>query len=264
MPFLAHIYVFPVKSLDGISLMQSRILKSGSLEHDRMYALIDKQGKFVNGKRYQKIHLIRSQFNPDTQTLTLRIQGTGQEQTFHIEDEQDALSAWLSDYFGFPVNIAQNSLGGFPDDVKNYGPTVVSTETLTEVSSWFPSFDTHSMRLRLRTNLEIGGVPPFWEDRLFTHAKAVMRFQIGDVLIEGTNPCQRCVVPTRNPLTGEAYPLFQKTVAMERKELLPSWSTASRFNHFYRLAVNTRIPASEAGKVLRVGDEVKILGEVAI
>lgn len=264
MPFLAHIYVFPIKSLDGISLMQSRVLKSGALEHDRMYALIDKQGKFVNGKKNQKIHLIRSRFNPATQTITLRTQGTEQEQTFHIEYEQDALSTWLSDHFGFPVNIVQNSLGGFPDDVKNYGPTVISTGTLTEVASWFPSFDEHSMRLRLRTNLEIGGVPPFWEDRLFTYAKAVIRFQIGDVIIEGTNPCQRCVVPTRDPHTGETYPFFQKTVAMERKELLPSWSTTSRFNHFYRLAVNTRIPASEAGKVLCVGDEVKILGEVGI
>jgi uncharacterized protein YcbX len=264
MPFLAHISIFPIKSLDGISLMQSRVLKSGALEHDRMYALTDKQGKFVNGKQYQKIHLIRSRFNPQTQMLTPHIQGTTQEQTFHIEDEHDALNAWLSDYFGFSVNLVQNSITGFPDDTKNYGPTVISTATLAEVASWFPAFDVRSMRLRLRTNLEIGDVPPFWEDRLFTHAKAVIRFQIGDVLIEGTNPCQRCVVPTRDPHTGEAYPLFQKTVAMERKELLPSWSTASRFNHFYRLAVNTRIPASEAGKVLCVGDEVKILGEVAI
>jgi uncharacterized protein len=264
MPFRAHIYIFPIKSLDGISVMQSSILKSGALEYDRMYALIDKQGKFVNGKRYQKIHLIRSRFNLEAQTLTLCIQDTKQEQTFHIKDEHKALNAWLSDYFGFAVNIVQNSIGGFPDDVKNYGPTVISTGTLAEVASWFPSFDECSMRLRLRTNLEIGGVPPFWEDRLFTHPQAVIRFQIGDVLIEGTNPCQRCIVPTRDPHTGETYPLFQKTVAMERKELLPSWSTASRFNHFYRLAVNTRIPTSEAGKVLHVGDEVKILDEVAI
>jgi uncharacterized protein YcbX len=264
MPFLAHISIFPIKSLDGISLTQSRVLKSGALEYDRTYALTDKQGKFVNGKRYQKIHLIRSRFHPLTRQLTLSIQGTSQEQTFHIEHDHEALNCWLSDFFGFPVNLVQNSITGFPDDTKNYGPTVISTATLTEVASWFPAFDTCSMRLRLRTNLEIGGVPPFWEDRLFTHARAVICFQIGDVLIEGTNPCQRCIVPTRDPYTGEAYPLFQKTVALERKELLPSWSTTSRFNHFYRLAVNTRIPASEAGKVLRVGDEVKILGEAAI
>jgi uncharacterized protein YcbX len=261
MPFLARIYIYPTKSFDGISLMQSRVLKSGALEYDRMYALTDKQGKFVNGKRNQKIHLIRSCFDTQTEKLTLRIQGTMQEQTFHIEDELDELNAWLSDYFGFPVNIVQNSVTGFPDDVKNYGPTIVSTATLAEVASWFPSFDEHSMRLRLRTNLEISDVPPFWEDRLFTHAGAVIRFKIGDVLLEGTNPCQRCIVPTRDPYTGEAYPLFQKTVALERKELLPSWSTTSRFNHFYRLAGNTRIPASEAGKVLRVGDEIKILSE---
>ena len=33
----------------------------------------------------------------------------------------------------------------------------------------------------------------------------------------------------------------------------------SRFNHFYRLAVNTIVPADQAGKTVRVGDEVGIV-----
>lgn len=55
------------------------------------------------------------------------------------------------------------------------------------------------------------------------------------------------------------YPLFQKTLAERRAAYLLAWATRSCFNHFYRLAVNTLVPASEAGKVVRVGDEVAIL-----
>ncbi|MGH8563795.1 MAG: MOSC domain-containing protein [Gammaproteobacteria bacterium] len=85
-----------------------------------------------------------------------------------------------------------------------------------------------------------------------------VRFTVGAVRFEGTNPCQRCVVPTRDPLTGTEDRGFQKTLAARRAETLPAWAPRSRFNHFYRLAVNMRIPPSEAGKPILVGDPVEI------
>jgi hypothetical protein len=106
--------------------------------------------------------------------------------------------------------------------------------------------------------LEIGGVPAFWEDRLFEREDRLVRFQIGDVSFLGVNPCQRCIVPTRDALTGESYSDFQKIFIAKRKETLPSWVDRSRFNHFYRLSVNTQIPPSEAGKVLQIGDRIKV------
>jgi len=35
----------------------------------------------------------------------------------------------------------------------------------------------------------------------------------------------------------------------------------SRFDTYYRLTVNTVIPTTEAGKVLRVGDRFELLGK---
>ena len=81
----------------------------------------------------------------------------------------------------------------------------------------------------------------------------------GGVLLEGVYPCQRCAVPGRSPTTGEAIPGFAKTFAERRREGFPAWVTASRFDHFYRLAVNTRPAQREPGSI-RVGDEVAILG----
>lgn len=258
MPYLAGIFIYPIKSLDRIAVTQATILKSGALKHDREFALIDEQGRFVNGKRNAKVHLLRSSFDPDFNTLSLQIQGTNPT-VFHIEQERATLQAWLSDYFGFPVKSVQNLETGFPDDTTAPGPTVISTKTIETVTSWFPELSVEEMRLRLRTNLEIAGVSPFWEDHLFAEAGDCVQFQIGEVLFEGINPCQRCVVPTRNSTTGVTYANFQKIFVTKRKESLPPWVASTRFNHFFRLGVNTCVPESQAGKVLSIGDDVKIM-----
>ena len=80
----------------------------------------------------------------------------------------------------------------------------------------------------------------------------------GYVHMIGVNPCQRCVVITRDSQTGAAYPNFQKTFINKRQETLPEWTERSRFNHFYRLAINTRVPKTEVGKTISLGNELKI------
>ncbi len=255
---IARIFVYPVKSLDGVVLSQSTVLESGALKYDREFALVDSQGRFINGKRSAQVHSLRSSFDITARTVSFQGKATD-PQTFYVDHERPAIEAWLSDYFGIEVQCVQ-SLVGFPDDTNASGPTIISTATLEVVASWFPGISVDEMRLRLRTNIELRGVPPFWEDQLFTEAGTVVQFQLGDVLFEGINPCQRCVVPTRNPLSGEAYGQFQKIFIQKRQETLPSWVPSSRFNHFFRLAVNTRVPKSESGKILQVGDSVRMLG----
>jgi hypothetical protein len=67
------------------------------------------------------------------------------------------------------------------------------------------------------------------------------------------------VVPPRDPFTGTGIPEFAKVFARKREEKLPRWAERSRFNHFYRLAVNTKVPEDQAGKVVRVGDELELI-----
>ena len=260
-PHIAGISIFPIKSLDGVSVTEATVLESGALKHDREFAIVDQKGNFVNGKRNAKVHLLRSRFESDFKILSLQIQETEQKFVFHLDKERSALEAPLSDYFGFPVKLEQNSKTGFPDDTNASGPTIISTATLETVASWYRGVSVDDMRSRMRANIEIGGVPPFWEDQLFARTGSSVRFQIGEVIFEGINPCARCIVPTRDAITAQAYPNFQKIFVTKRKETLPDWVESSRFNHFFRLSVNTKVPASEAGKVLRQGDEVKILAE---
>ena len=114
-------------------------------------------------------------------------------------------------------------------------------------------------RRRFRTTLEVDGVPAFWEDRLFGSKNTyAVRFRIGDVDFEGSNPCARCSVPPRDSYTASEHVGFQKRFSDLRREHLPPWATAEHFDHFYRLATNTRVPPSEFGKTLLVGDAVEL------
>jgi uncharacterized protein YcbX len=138
------------------------------------------------------------------------------------------------------------------------GPTIVSEGSLQEVARWFPGLTVEAARRRFRTNLELDRAEPFWEDRLFGGSDELKPFRIGKVSFRGHNPCQRCVVPSRDPESGiQSIQSFQKVFMAARNGSLPPWANRDRFNHYYRFAVNTSIPASEVGKILRVGDTVE-------
>jgi uncharacterized protein YcbX len=156
------------------------------------------------------------------------------------------------------IRINHNSEMGFPDDLRSPGPTIVSEATLHEVSRWFAPMSFEEAAARFRANIEIGGTAPFWEDRLFGSADETRHFTIGDVGFYGINPCQRCVVPARDPASGEVWNGFQKQFSDRRKASLPAWSNATRFPDYYRLSVNTRPDRSSTGTKIHIGDPVTL------
>jgi uncharacterized protein YcbX len=263
MPHVTRIVVHPIKALDGVSVPSARISAGGTLEQDRDFALFDREGRTVNGKAQPAVHRLRSDFDFESRCVRLSREGSGESDRFHVERDREALETWLGEFFGFEVRFEYRPPRGFPDDPDAFGPTIISHATLAEIGAWYPEIDCDDLGRRFRANLEIDGVPAFWEDRLFGEPETVVDFTIGPVRFEGINPCQRCVVPSRNARSGEVYPNFQRIFAAKREEHLPPWATRSRFNHFYRVSVNTRIPVSESGKEIRVGDELRILGHRA-
>lgn len=259
--YLSRINLYPVKSLDGQTVKEARLLAIGALEHDRQFAIFDTEGVVVDGKRTAAAHLLHSQFDPSGRWLVLRRRPDGEAARFHIDRERQKLEWWLGEHFGLPVRVAENSTGGFPDDTVAAGPTVISEATMEAVAGWFPGVSVDEVRARFRPSLEIAGVAAFFEDQLYAGTDEVVEFALGPAVLAGMYPCQRCVVPTRWSLTGEVGPdpAFAKTFSQRREETLPSWADRSRFDHFFRLAVNTRLAAG-AGTVLTIGDELRILG----
>jgi len=265
-PRLINIRLHPIKSLDPISVPEARISPSGGLALDRAWALYSVDGKWVNGKRTPAIHLIRAAYSPDLREVTLSVPGDRREiptRTFAFPGAYEDAAEWFSVFFEQQI-LVRCSENGFPDDPIANGPTIVSTASLESVSDWFrptsqgfPGISVDEARQRFRASLEINGVPAFWEDQLFGEdERSVVRFKIGEVNFEGSNPCARCPVPPRNPQTGEILEGFQKRFNQLRESTLPPWSPRPRFDHFYRLSTNTRVAPSETNKLLRLGDKL--------
>jgi uncharacterized protein len=260
-PHLANIRLHPIKALDPVTISEGRIGPNGGLELDRVWTLYARDGKWINGKRTAAVHLIRSEYNKDISKVTLSVPGDRRKikpTTFDFPGDYERAAKWFSDYFEQPV-IVRYSREGEPDDGLASGPTIVSTASLQAVADLFPGLTLEETRERFRTTLEIGGVPAFWEDQLFgPDANYAVRFKIGDVAFEGSNPCARCPVPTRDPRTGEINTEFTRTFTQMRRATIPAWTPEARFDHYYRLATNTRVPSSECGRLLHVGDPVAL------
>jgi len=283
-PRLAGIRLHPIKSLDAVSVPEARIGPGGGLEHDRAWALFSVDGRWVNAKRTPGMHLIRATYAPDLSSVTLAVPDDRRNvpaRTFPFPGGTEDAAEWFSVYFEQQI-LVRHSPEGFPDDNIANGPTIISTASLQRVREWFPGMTLDNARQRFRTTLEIdnaelnanaagahdaakaassnGHLPAFWEDQLYGEdERSVVRFRIGAINFEGSNPCARCPVPARDPQSAAEVLGFQKRFSDLRRETLPPWAPAARFDHFYRLAVNTRVAPTETGKSLRLGDALKIL-----
>ncbi len=256
--YLARIVIFPFKSLDGMSVDAAAVLPGGALAGDRQWALVDNQGALLTAKRWPALHAIRLQFDPQARIVHVRRAGDPHGTAFHVDDQRRQLEHWFRDVLQHAVRIVENASGGFPDDTSAAGPTVVSTATLQTVAEWFPLLDLDNVRQRFRANLELAGVEPFWEDRLVGSPERPVRFRVGGCVLAGVNCCQRCAVPSRDPHSGHALPGFAAHFARRREASLRPWAARERFDHYYRLCVNTRLVAAPEA-LLRIGDEVQII-----
>jgi len=151
--------------------------------------------------------------------VTLSVSGGGKTSNglkpahFAFPKDYERAAVWFSEYFQQAV-VVRHIPEGAPDDGLAPGPTIVSTASLQRVCELFPGIELHEARERFRATLEVDGVPAFWEDQLFgENENYPVRFRIGEIAFEGSNPCARCPVPPRNPRTGEDLVGFQKMFA---------------------------------------------------
>jgi uncharacterized protein YcbX len=259
LPTVERIRIYPIKSLDGAERERAALVSGGCLAGDREFAIVDDEGEYVNGVRTDAVHGLTTVVDRDAGSVRIGERGADERREYDLDD-RTALGDWLSDYFGFDVSVVRDERG-MPDRTAG-GPTVVSTATLREVASWFDGVTVEGVRRRFRTNVEVGGVPAFWEDRLYGPDDR-RAFEIGGVRFEGDGPCGRCVVPTRDPDSGERTEGFQETFVDRREATLPSWAPEERFDHFYKLTVSTRVPGPVEGASVAVGDTVRVLDDEA-
>ncbi|MEO5824051.1 MAG: MOSC N-terminal beta barrel domain-containing protein [Vicinamibacteraceae bacterium] len=246
LPFVARIDLFPVKGFDAVPVVGATVLPSGALAGDRRWAFVDERDRFVNGKQFPAIHPIRSQVDPDASTAIF------DGEHFFLAGDTTPIDDWMSSRLGTRVRLQENPAAGFPDDTDSPGPTLIATATLETVAGWF-DLSLEATRARFRANIEIGGVAAFWEDGFYGQT-----CRVGVAAFVLNNPCARCVVPSRDARTGEPIVGFQKRLAEHRRATLPAGVDPAPFNHYYRLAVNTRLAPSSPGGTIRVGDGIAV------
>lgn len=104
-PVVDRITIYPVKSLDGTSLQKAQIGNGGSLVHDREYAIIDSNGKYVKGKNNDLVYLLRADIDFDNNIISFRHEAEANWNRFHLQNDKAAVDEFLSSFFKMPVAL---------------------------------------------------------------------------------------------------------------------------------------------------------------
>ncbi|QRV16981.1 MOSC N-terminal beta barrel domain-containing protein [Haloterrigena salifodinae] len=258
---LERLRVYPIKGLDGIELETAELLAGGTLASDREFALFDADGEVLNGKRTDRVHDLRTDFDPERTELSVEAPD-GERVRFDLETDagRDRAADWFGDFFDVELTLERDRTLGYVDR-REMGPSVISTATLETVADWFDDegMTVEGTRRRLRANVEIGGVEPFWEDRFV--GEDAPAFEVDGVRFEGVTPCGRCVVPRRDPESGEPIEEFQQRFVEKREVTFPDWADADAFDHYYTAMLISRVAEADRGKMLRVGDSVRVVDD---
>jgi uncharacterized protein len=235
---LSGLYVYPIKACGGIALEQANVVERG-LEGDRRYLIVDRNGRFITQREMHSLSLVRTEL--DGRTLRVRAPSGAQlelprelaESAEHEparyrvwDSEGNALrhaagSRFFSEYLNADVSLlympeserrAVNPARGRPGDIVSfadgYPMLLISEASLSDLNA---RLDEPLEMLRFRPNLVIAGTEPYAED-------GMSRVTIGDVTFRGVKRCDRCVVTTIDPQTGELGKEPLRTLAKYRKE----------------------------------------------
>lgn len=256
---LSEIFVHPIKSLRGISVARARVLPAG-LEHDRRWMLVDESGRFVSQREDPRLARVDVAIADDGYAVT--IDGDTRVVPWEHEGPRVRVRVWSAE-----VEAAVHEPGGaffsarlhrplrlvrLPDDVVRPVGAPGRPEDRVSFADAFPylligqaSLELLNDRVsgpalpmtRFRPNLVVRGSEPHAED-------GWARLRIGGVGFRGVRRCDRCVMTTIDPATGEKGPEPLRTLASYRREDGAVW-------------FGMNLVADGEGFV-RVGDEVVV------
>lgn len=232
---LSEIWIYPIKSLGGISLTQARVMGKG-LQYDRRWMLVDEAGVFLT----QRVHPIMALFKTsiDDTHLTVRFKEhtlplhlvptfdphpltvTIWDDTVTAYEVNTEVSAWFSRHMGMPCRLVY-----FPEENPRQVDLKYSPEgNHVSLADAYPlliigqrSLDDLNQRMqvplpmnRFRPNLVFTGGEPYEEDTW-------RNFTVGTTRFIGAKPCARCALPTIDQDTAEKGQEPTRTLATYRR-----------------------------------------------
>jgi uncharacterized protein YcbX len=221
---LSDIYIYPIKSLGGIRVEESRVLMPG-LEFDRRWMLVDSEGNFLSQRTISKMalltvewelggFLIKDKLNPtDNIQLPLEPQTNGIKKVRIWDDEVNAIlvDPLISRWFQKKLQTACELVYMPPSSIRPIEEKYAVSSESVSFADAMPyllisqaSLDELNRRLekpismnRFRPNLVVTGTEPFEEDQWEI-------IEIGNVRFKVTKPCARCVMTTISQETAFA------------------------------------------------------------
>ncbi len=214
--FVQNLYLYPIKSLGGISVQEAEVEERG-FKYDRRWMLVDPSGEFLTQRQHPKLALLQVALGKSELTVFSKVDSS-RKITFDLEmnsgkemqvkvwgDEVAALqvaptvSAWFSDFLGMDVELVV-----MPESShRKLDPRYAVQEESVSFADGMPyviigqaSLDELNGRLadpvgmdRFRPNLVFSGGDAYAEDQF-------KQLQIGEVEFQVVKPCARCVMIT--------------------------------------------------------------------
>jgi uncharacterized protein len=224
---VAAIYTYPVKGCHRVS-HRAAVAEPWGLAGDRRWMVVDADGVGVTLRETTAWVRLHAQVRPGG--LRLRADGhgtldvaepvaaepvgvrtfTSRKGTVPARPAGAAADAWLSDLAGFPVRLvwlhdptaARAGRSAVSDTVSfadAYPLLVANTASLDAVNDWLLEAGEEPVEItRFRPNLVVSGAAPWAEDGWDGR-----RLRVGGTVLRGAAACDRCVVTTIDPETGE-------------------------------------------------------------
>lgn len=261
---LSAIYIYPIKSLGGISLTESAITETGLL-YDRKWVLIDESNTFITQRKYPLLSLLRVSVTDGNITVThqenatLNIsfpvgKTTGNPIPVTIWDDltegievDEKVSEWFSGIMNRKVRLVS-----MPEQVRRIvDPEYAVQQEIVSFADGYPcliigqaSLDQLNEKLetpvlmdRFRPNFVFTGGEPHAED-------AFESFEIGNISFSAVKPCARCVLITVNQQT-----------AVKSAEPLKTLSGYRNLNNKIMFGQNL---LHKGSGIIKVGMEIKV------
>lgn len=232
MYFVSQLFIYPIKSLGGIALNQSKIEERG-LQSDRRWMLCNEQNQFISQRDFKELALFKLSFSnsgfgvlyKNETIFEIPFSINGNTETVKVwDDECEAIeyqkaSEWFSKMLG-----ATYKLFYMPDETERKVDSKYSTNNeITSFTDGFPiliigeeSLNDLNNKLeekmeinRFRPNIVFSGGNAFDEDNFID-------FSINNMLFKGVKLCARCVTITINQSTGKSSTEPLKTLATYR------------------------------------------------
>lgn len=232
---LSQIWIYPIKSLGGISLTSSLVMKKG-LQFDRRFMLVDETGKFMTQRVFPKMALFKLFIVNNVLSIThfqhilnISTQEIKSSTPFNVTIWDDTVAAfevdplyskWFSEHLGLNCKLVY-----FPEEnPRPVNPKYKVNDEHVSLADAYPfmmigqsSLDDLNEKLdepvpinRFRPNFVFTGGKPYEEDTW-------RNFSIGNNRFTGVKMCDRCVLTTVNQETGEKGTEPLKTLATYRK-----------------------------------------------